>query len=211
MKLIGRRQVLRGGLSLASAGALASLAGTRASAGGRIVLTDPGGSTQAAYVPAFYKPFEEATGITVAYAARPNLAMGQLKSMVLANNAEWDLTYLTDYLVELAVKDGLLEQLDYSKMDKKLLAEMLPGTVTPYMAGGAMFGTVQGYSTKKWPAGEGPQNWADFWDVKRFPGRRSMIGFAYGPMEQALLADGVPRDKLYPLDVKRALAKLDEI
>jgi putative spermidine/putrescine transport system substrate-binding protein len=211
MKFVGRRQLLQGGLSLASAGALAGLAPSRAFAAEKIVLTDPGGSTQAAYAKAFYKPFEETTGVTVAYAARPNLAMGQLKSMVLANNVEWDVTYLTDYLVELAVKDGLLEQLDYSKMDQKVLAEMLPGTVTPYMAGGAMFGTVQGHSTKKWPAPEGPQNWADFWDVKRFPGRRSMIGFGYGPMEQALLADGVTRGKLYPLDVKRALAKLDEI
>jgi putative spermidine/putrescine transport system substrate-binding protein len=211
MKPIGRRQFLQGGLSVASAGALAGVTPRRAGAAGKIVVTDPGGSTQAAYITAYYKPFEQETGNTVAYAARPNLAMGQLKSMVLANNVEWDLTYLTDYLVELAVKDDLLEKIDYSKMDPKLLAEMLPGTAVTYMAGGGMFGTVQAHSTKKWPVGEGPQNWIDFWDVKRFPGRRSMIGFAYGPMEQALLADGVARDKLYPLDVKRALAKLDEI
>ena len=211
MKLIGRREIMRGGLSLASASALAGVMPSVAPAAGRIVLTDPGGSTQAAYITAYYKPFEQETGNSVAYAARPNLAMGQLKSMVLANNVEWDLTYLADYLVELAVKDGLLDQIDYSKMDAKLLAEMLPGTAGPYVVGGAMYGTVQGYSTKIWAVGQGPQTWADFWDVKRFPGRRSMIGFAYGPMEQALLADGVPRDKLFPLDVPRALAKLDEI
>jgi putative spermidine/putrescine transport system substrate-binding protein len=211
MKTIDRRRVLQAGLSLAGIGTLSAGLPSAVKAAGKIVLTDPGGSTQAAYVKAFYKPFEEATGNTVAYAARPNLAMGQLKSMVLANNVEWDLTYLTDYLVELAAKDGLLDEIDYSKMDPKLVGELLPGTAGKYVAAGSMFGTVQAYSTKIWPAGQGPQNWADFWDVKRFPGRRSMVGFGYGPMEQALLADGVSRDKLYPLDVKRALAKLDEI
>lgn len=204
---ISRRHLLLGGLSATASTILPSAS----FAAGRIVLTDSGGSTETAYAKAFYKPFERETGVQVVFAPRPNLAMGQLKSMVMANNVEWDLTYLTDYLVASAAKDGLLDKIDYSKIDPKLLDEMLPGTVTPYLVGGAMFGTVQAYSTKKWPVGQGPRNWADFWDVKRFPGRRSMVGFGYGPIEQALLADGVPKDKLYPLDLKRAFAKLDEI
>ncbi|MGE3995755.1 MAG: ABC transporter substrate-binding protein [Variibacter sp.] len=199
---------MRAGLSLAAFGALSRVA----FANGRIVVTDPGGSTQQAYVKAFYKPFEETTGTTVAFAARPNQAMGQLKSMVLANNVEWDVTYLSDYLVNLAVSENLLDKVDTSKMDPKLLGEMLPGTVTPYLVGGTMYGTVLGYSTKIWPnAADAPQNWADFWDVKKFPGRRAMNGAGYGPIEQALLADGVPRDKVYPLDLDRAYAKLDQI
>lgn len=180
-------------------------------ASGRIVLTDSGGSTQQAAAKAYYKPFEEQTGVTVAFSARPNVAMGQLKAMVMANNVEWDLTSLTDFLIERAAKDGLLDEIDFSRMDKSLLDQMLPGTVTPYSAGGVMFGTVMGYDTRKFSKDAAPQSWADFWDVKRFPGRRSMIGFSYGPMEQALLADGVSPDKLYPIDIRRALAKLDEI
>lgn len=205
---ITRRSIMRGGLSL---GALAGLPRV-AFADGRIVVTDPGGSSQQAMAKGFYKPFEQATGTTVAFAARPNQAMGQLKSMVLANNVEWDVTYLSDYLANLAIADNLLDPIDTTKMDPKLLGEMLPGTVTPYLVGGTMYGTVFGYSTKLWPdPAQAPQNWADFWDVKRFPGRRSMIGGGYGPIEQALLASGVPRDKLYPLDLERAFAKLDEI
>ncbi len=204
---LSRRHMLNGGLVAAAA----SISPRAAFAQDRIVLTDPGGSTQASYAKAFYKPFERETGVQVAFSARPNLAMGQLKSMALSNNAQWDVTYLTDYLVELAAKDGLLEKIDYSKINPALVAEMLPGTVTPYLIGGSMFGTVQSYSTKKWPVGQGPQNWADFWDVKRFPGRRSMVGFGHGPIEQALLADGVPKDKLYPLDLRRAFEKLNEI
>jgi putative spermidine/putrescine transport system substrate-binding protein len=208
MKSINRRSLMQGGLSLAALGSFPGIA----FADGRLVVTDPGGSTQQAMVKAFYKPFERATGVTVTFAARPNQAMGQLKSMVLANNVEWDVTYLSDYLVNLALADDLLDEIDTSKMDPKLLAEMLPGTVSPYLVGGAIYGTVFSYSTKLWPDPTlAPKNWADFWDMKRFPGRRAMIGGGYGPIEQALLADGVPRDKLYPLDLDRAFAKLDEI
>ena len=207
MVMLSRRRLIESGLALSMAATLPRAV----RAAERIVLTDPGGSTQLAYVKAFYKPFEQDTGIQVVYAARPNLAMGQLKSMVLANNVEWDVTYLSDYLVEVAVQQDLLDPIDYTKIDPALVAELLPGTASPYMIGGAIFGTVYAYDTKKWPTGQGPQNWSDFWDVRRFPGRRSMVGFGYGPIEQALLADGVPKDKLYPLDLRRAFAKLDEI
>lgn len=212
MQSSSRRRLLSNGLSLASAGVLGALLPRISFAADRIVVTDPGGATQQAYANSFYKPFEKETGIAVAYSARPNLAVGQLKSMVMTNNMEWDLTYLTDFLVQTAVKGDLLDTIDYSGMDKALLAQMLPGTVTPYSAGGVMYGTVLGYNTTIWKtSASAPSNWADFWDVKRFPGKRSMMGMGYGPMEEALLADGVPRDKIYPIDVPRALAKLDQI
>jgi putative spermidine/putrescine transport system substrate-binding protein len=63
--------------------------------------------------------------------------------------------------------------------------------------------------------GDKPGSWADFWDVKKFPGPRALgapiAAGAYGTMEIALLADGVPLDKLYPIDVDRAFRKLDQI
>lgn len=57
-----------------------------------------------------------------------------------------------------------------------------------------------------------PKNWAEFFDTKKFPGTRGLI--RVGPqvqLEAALLADGVPPDKLYPLDVERAYRKLDAL
>jgi putative spermidine/putrescine transport system substrate-binding protein len=63
--------------------------------------------------------------------------------------------------------------------------------------------------------GERPKSWADFWDVKKFPGPRALgapiAAGAYATMEVALLADGVPLDKIYPIDVDRAFRKLDQI
>jgi putative spermidine/putrescine transport system substrate-binding protein len=57
-----------------------------------------------------------------------------------------------------------------------------------------------------------PKSWAEFWDVAKFPGTRGLIRI--GPtvqLEAALLADGVPADKLYPLDADRAFKKLTEL
>ncbi len=46
-----------------------------------------------------------------------------------------------------------------------------------------------------------------------FPGPRTLADQKAGgaELEFALLADGVPKDKLYPIDVQRALKSLDRI
>jgi len=59
--------------------------------------------------------------------------------------------------------------------------------------------------------GKAPQSWADFWDVEKFPGRRALYAQPKPLLEMALLADGVPIDKLYPIDLDRAFKKLDQI
>src|SRR5579872_6377907 len=207
---ISRRTLIRSGAAAMGALALPAF-GASALAAGQLVITDQGGSSEQANAEAFYKPFMAATGVNIVYSARPNLSMGQLKAMVQANHVEWDVTVLSDYLIGNAVKQGLLDKIDYSGMDKKTLGELVKGSVDPYYLGLDSYATVMGYNTKKWKGGAAPKTWADFWDVKRFPGTRSMIGFGYGPMEAALLADGVPPDKLYPVDINRALKKLDEI
>lgn len=66
------------------------------------------------------------------------------------------------------------------------------------------------YNTKKYP--NPPQNWHDFFDTTKFPGKRALRNAAEGGgYEAALLADGVPREKLYPLDYDRATKKLNTI
>ena len=71
-------------------------------------------------------------------------------------------------------------------------------------------GTNLVYRKDKFPNG-GPQSWADFWDVKKFPGSRCLFDRSFTCLAFALLADGVPIDKLYPMDIDRAFRKMDEI
>jgi putative spermidine/putrescine transport system substrate-binding protein len=58
-----------------------------------------------------------------------------------------------------------------------------------------------------------PSEMADLWDLEAFPGKRCFFNNPqYGwTLEAALLADGVAPAELYPLDVDRALKKLDAI
>ncbi len=58
-----------------------------------------------------------------------------------------------------------------------------------------------------------PRTWADMWNISEFPGGRAFPNFddPRRVLAAALLADGVKRDELFPLDVDRAFKKLDEI
>ena len=205
---ISRREFFRYSAAIGGGGAVAGLFPRQGAAAGQLVITDPGGEWQQAATAAYYQPFEKETGIKVAYSARPSLALGRLKAMVEAKNMEWDVTILADYLMYRGARDGLLEPIDAGALDT---AGVIKAAVLPNGLGTDVYATVVAYSTKKWPAGQGPKTWADFWDVKRFPGRRAMNGIGYGPLEFALLADGVAMDKLYPIDVARALKKMNEI
>jgi putative spermidine/putrescine transport system substrate-binding protein len=174
----------------------------------QLVVTDPGGEWQQAAVNAYYAPFEAETGIAISYSARPALGLGRLKAMAEAGNPEWDLTVLTDYLMHRGARDGLIEPIDARSLK---VAGLISSGLMSHGIGNDVFATVFAYNTNKWPRGQGPRTWADFWDVQRFPGRRAMSGIGYGPLEFALLADGVPAASVYPIDQPRALAKMSEI
>jgi putative spermidine/putrescine transport system substrate-binding protein len=79
----------------------------------------------------------------------------------------------------------------------------------PFSTGIAGYSTIIAWDKQK--LGEGPQNWAEFWDVRRFPGKRTMRRSMHAVLEAALMADGVAPDKVYPIDVDRAFRKVREI
>ena len=53
----------------------------------------------------------------------------------------------------------------------------------------------------------------DFWDAAKFPGARMLADMASGSpnLEFALIADGVPMDKIFPIDIDRAFKSLSRI
>ena len=53
------------------------------------------------------------------------------------------------------------------------------------------YSSVLAYSQKKFAAGAAPNSWADFWDVKKFPGKRAFRREPDGVLEAAL-ASGPP-------------------
>src|SRR5262249_26093979 len=81
------------------------------------------------------------------------------------------------------------------------------------MVANIYFSTVLAYNTEVFPTGKHPKSWAEFWDLKRFPGPRMLTDLAAGAvdLEFALLADGVPKAKLYPIDTDRSIKSLDRV
>ena len=81
--------------------------------------------------------------------------------------------------------------------------------------GAIVWGTVLAYDGDK-IKDDGPQSWADFFDTKKFPGKRALRKGPRQALEFALMADGVPLDQIYatlktPEGVDRAFKKLDSI
>ncbi|CAB3795699.1 ABC transporter substrate-binding protein [Paraburkholderia fynbosensis] len=200
-----RRRILQGAGALAVAGSmpLAVRAQSR-----QIVVSDPGGPYTTAYREAFYDPFEKATGIKVVSVARESQPVAQFAAMVQTKNYVWDVTTLTlSADIPYLEAKGLLEPIGLKTSD---FPDIMPEAVTPNWLGVDVYSTVLAYRADKFKD-NGPKSWADFWDVKKFPGRRCLRRSPLDTLEQALLADGVPLDKLYPLDVDRAFKSLDKI
>jgi putative spermidine/putrescine transport system substrate-binding protein len=173
----------------------------------RLVVADPGGPYGPAFRKAFYDPFERATGVKVTSVAHDSTPVAQVKAMVEAKSNLWDVVDLSPFQTALLAQLG--DYLEPTGLTKADAPGMLPAGLTPVSAGIDVFATVIAYRTDAFPNG-GPESWADFWNVDKFPGRRSL---RRNPqvLEAALMADGVALDQLYPLDVERGFRSLDRI
>jgi putative spermidine/putrescine transport system substrate-binding protein len=164
-----------------------------------------GGSWTSAEEAAFFKPFTDQTGIRVKTVAPVSYA--KLKAQVQSGSYEWDITAITQADLLRAEREGLVEPVDWTVVKKD---KLFPNAVYANGLAYCALGTNLAYRKDKFPQG-GPKGWADFWDAKKFPGSRSMLNNAVRTVQFALVADGVPVDKVFPLDIDRAFRKLDQI
>ena len=206
---ISRRGVLRGA-GVAAAGLAAPAVFTKpAFAAEQVTIADVGGAPGAAIRKAFYDPFEKETGIRVVSVAHESDPITQFKLLVDTQSYIWDLCMVTPAMVAyLSKPKDYLEPLNIPA--DQVPSTLVPGMLTPVWFGFSVFSTILAYRTDKFPNG-GPNSWADFWDVKKFPGRRGLYKGVSGMLECALMADGVTTDKLYPIDMDRAFKMLDKI
>lgn len=202
--LISRRRMpallLGAGAALAAPGIIGrSFAGS----GRELVMVSFGGALQAAQERAFVDPFEKETGIKVIRISGVDLA--KLKAQVQAKDVEWDVVSFPDRLRYAAVRDGLLEKLDYSRFSTE---DVIPDFMAEHCCGVYTYAAQLTYNVDAFKTGAEPVTWADFWNTRSYPGRRGQYTDAPYTLEFALLADGVRKEELYPLDVDRALRKL---
>ena len=118
---------------------------------------------------------------------------GKIRAMVESGKVVWDIcdsgagTALTLY------KNDLITPINYNIVDK---TKVLPQVAYFFGVGNYTYSNVLAYNPKML-GGKVPKTWADVWDVKKFPGKRTFRKSVRGMLESATMARGVPREKVY--------------
>jgi putative spermidine/putrescine transport system substrate-binding protein len=172
----------------------------------RIVFNDSGGSMTSNLRRIYFDAFEKRTGIQVVQTSPVDFA--KLRAMIEVGNPEWTVTEIGSQDSVRAVQMGLVDTIDPAIVDRSAFP---PQARNPNVFAASVYSTVLAYDADEFKGNVHPKGWAEFWDVKRFPGPRSLRNHPVDNLEFGLLADGVPKDKLYPIDMDRAFAKLDQI
>ncbi|MFQ6574019.1 ABC transporter substrate-binding protein [Pseudomonas sp. UM16] len=189
---------------------LATIAGPL-SAAEKLTVVSFGGNNRQAQEKAFYKPFTAQSATTIT-ADDYNGEMAKIKVMADTGKTSWDVVEVESPELIRGCSEGLFEPLDWSRIGKK--EDFIPAAVSDCGVGIFIWSTVLTYDPTKLAAS--PQGWADFWDMKKFPGKRGLRRGAKFTLEFALLADGVSNQDVYTLlgteaGIQRAFKKLDEI
>jgi putative spermidine/putrescine transport system substrate-binding protein len=183
-----------------------SASGDASAASKKLTLNTWGGAYQEAQEKAIVAPAgQQGFDVTVTHP----IDYAKLKAMVEADNVVWDVADVEPFVSMKGCEEGWLEKLDFNVIDR---SRFLPSMkTTDCSVPNGAFSVAINYRTDKFPDAH-PMNWADFFDTQKFPGKRAMLNYAQsGVLEAALLADGVSKEDLYPLDYERAFKKLDTI
>ncbi len=176
-----------------------------------VTMVSWGGAYQEASRKALYEPVAKNLGITIREDTLSGLKDSRVQ--VQSGNVTWDIVEQWSNDCISGGAEGLFEPIDYGVVDTTGMDPALKAK--HWVAGNAYYSTVLAWSKETY--GEnGPKNWADFWNVKKFPGKRALYKWTVTTMEIALMADGVPLDKVYEVlgtkeGADRALRKLEEL
>lgn len=196
---------------VATAAAALACTAIPAIAQSQLTVVEFGGAVGTAEKKAFFEPFEKATGtkiIPVEY----NGEQAKVKAMVEAKAVTWDVVEVESPDVERGCEEGLFEKLDWSKIGNK--ADFQPAAVYECGVGVFVWSTIMAYNADK--VKEGPKSWAEFWDTKKFVGKRGLRKGARYNLEFALMADGVKAADVYKVlstkeGADRAFKKLTDL
>lgn len=185
-----------------------------------------GGAYTASQEKAYHDPYMKMNpGVNIINDDSAAEGLAKLRAQVESGNVTWDLVDMVASAAITACDEGLAMEIDPDEWlapapdGTPASKDFFAGTLTP---GGTncfipqiVYSTTFGYRTDM--LDNKPTSIADVFDLEKFPGKRSLEkNVANGNLEWALIADGVPADKVYevlstPEGVDRAFAKLDTI
>jgi putative spermidine/putrescine transport system substrate-binding protein len=193
--------------------AAATVGKTDGFAADKLIIVGWGGSYQEAQRKALFEPFQKESGIQVVEDTGPQIQRS--KAEVESGRPSYDLTVTSQAFYMIGLDQNLWEPIDYKYFDPADLKALPEESRLKYGVGHIYYTEGMAFNTQAFPSGKPqPNSWADFWDVRKFPGKRAlpMCDVASYPIpEAALLADGVLVDKLYPIDIPRVIKKVREL
>jgi putative spermidine/putrescine transport system substrate-binding protein len=141
-------------------------------------------------------------------------SLSMIRAMVETGNYKSHVIDAVLAYVTTLCDEGMLEPIDYEKLGLTH-DDFLPEAAHECGVGSISWSLMFAYRSDVFP--DDPVNYADFWDVKKFPGKRGLYKpDLAGTMEAALMADGVPAADVYDIlredgGVDRAFAKMEEL
>ncbi|MDQ0791144.1 extracellular solute-binding protein [Streptomyces sp. B3I8] len=175
---------------------------------GKLTFVAYGGDGQKTMEEAWQKPYmKKNPGVSFVNTSPTDVA--QVKAQVQSGQVKWDVIATSPAAAEQNC-GTLFEPLEITGVKRSELVEQSIGKC---YTGNFINATPIAYRTKAFPdPAKAPKTVADFFDTKKFPGKRGLVNnLQNGILEYPLLADGVSPGNLYPLDVDRSLKKLDTI
>ncbi len=169
-----------------------------------------GRADRAALAAAYIEPFAKARGIAVQSLSYDG-QVTELTQMVNAGATVWDVMQVESRTLQQGCRQGLFEKLDPARVPPA--ADLIPGALSQCGVGIFTWAQALVYSDQLRDA---PRSWADFWDIRKYPGKRGLRRSAKYTLEIALMADGVEPKNVYATlsseaGVARAFGKLEQI
>jgi len=182
-----------------------------------ITVVSWGGVYEQAQKRAIFLPFTKATGISVK-SVTYNGGIDTIKDRAELEN--WDVIDMIEDQAISACDIGLLEPISAKNVSSKdksmpLDVDFIPNAFRKCSVAQNIYSTVYAYDDRVF-LGEKPETIADFFDLKRFPGKRALLKDPDVILEWALIAIGVPVGQVYDLlstdrGLRLAFKKLDSI
>ncbi|WP_413725678.1 ABC transporter substrate-binding protein [Sodalis sp. RH16] len=174
-----------------------------------VVRTSSGGSYGEAMDRAIFTPFTKATGIRIIKTASD---MAPLIASAKQGKPLVDIVDTSEGLLQTLAANGALNAIDYGKCRLFTVDDIGKDAAKQYMVRRMVYARVLGYRKNAF-TGAVPADWREFWDAEKFPGARALpgLGLDMPDLEFALLADGVPMNEIYPINIDRALAAYSRI
>lgn len=182
-----------------------------------ITVVSWGGAYEAAQKRAIFAPFTAQTGIKVNIKTYSG-GVDPVRQRAAAEG--WDVIDMTEDDAISACGEGALSPLALDDIlvpprNGSLEADFERGAFQKCSVAQNIYATVFAYSQKAYP-GVKPNRVEDFFDLKRFPGKRALQRSPDVILEWALLAEGVPVAQVYDLlsterGLNVAFGKLEEI